>query len=166
MTGDRVAHPALRNTLLGNLLRLLNPVMRLVLGSPLHWPLSRWWILIRWRGAKTGNTFTTPVSYIRQGPTVFVTTGDRWWAKAQASPEVAIRLSGRWRSVRPVAVLDRRESVDAHERLFAEHRWFRWLAGIPRATGGGPDRDAVGRAVDAGRMLVRFDLAGEPAEAA
>ena len=158
MTGDRVARPALRNTLLGTVLRLLNPMMRLLLGSPLHWPLSRWWILLRWRGPDTGEPHTIPVSHIREGDTLLVTTGDRWWQRLERSPEVKARVSGRWRPVRASIVHDRETAVSEHVRLFRRHAWFRILAGVPRRPRGGPDPEAVARAVDAGRTLVRLEI--------
>ena len=158
MTTDRVARPALRNTLLGTVLRLLNPVMRLILGSPLHWPLSRWWILLRWRGPQTGEPHTIPVSHVREGDALLVTTGDRWWRSLQRSAEVSARVSGRWRTVHPVVVEDPAESVSEHRRLFRRHAWFRILAGVPGGSHGGPDNDAVKRAVDAGRTLIRLEI--------
>ena len=39
---SRVTKPALRGSALGTVLGALNPVMRVLLDSPLHWPLSRW----------------------------------------------------------------------------------------------------------------------------
>ncbi len=154
---DRVERPALRNTLLGTLLRILNPVMRLLLGSALHWPWSRWWILLRWEGPRTGQPHTVPVSHVREGRFLSVTTGDRWWQRLVESPDVSVRAAGRWLPVRPNAVTDVDASVDEHVRLFRAHPWFRVLAGIP-ARGGRPDRDAVRRAIDAGRTLIRIEL--------
>lgn len=158
MSLDRVKRPALRGSWLGFVLRLLGPIMRIVLGSPLHWPLSRWWLLLRWRGPKTGRMHTIPVSYLREGQLLYVTTGDRWWRRLGESSEVRVRLSGRWRDVRASPVEDRAESLAEHERLFREHAWFRWLAGVPRARRGGPRRGALRRAIEAGRTLVRLEL--------
>ena len=92
---SRVDSPALRGSWLGALLRFLNPVVRLILASPLHWPLSRWFLLVSWTGAKTGQTHTTPVSYVRDGGALFVTTGDRWTRFAVGNPTFRVRYSGR-----------------------------------------------------------------------
>ncbi|MBA3689675.1 MAG: hypothetical protein H0W81_12760 [Chloroflexi bacterium] len=78
---SRVSAPALRGTLLGALLRLWNPLMRRLLDSPVHWPLSRWFAVLAWSGRRTGRRYSTPVSYVREGTTAYVTTGDRWWRK-------------------------------------------------------------------------------------
>lgn len=155
---DRARHPALRGTWLGSLLRVLNPIVKLVLLSPIHWPLSRWFALLSWTGRKSGRVRTTPVCHVREGTTVWLTTGDRWWQNLQDDGRVRIRLRGRWRDARAVPVVDRDESVREHGRLFRERAFFRRLAGIAAARDGGPDTAALARAVDAGRTLVRVEL--------
>ena len=155
---SRVSAPGLRGTLLGALLRLLNPLMRRLLDSPLHWPLSRWFAVLAWRGRKTGRRHTTPVSFVREGATAYVTTGDRWWRNLTEHAPVEMRISGRWREGTAVPLIDPADSRAQHERLFREHSWFRILAGIPRGPRGGPNTAAVARAVMAGRVLVRIEL--------
>jgi hypothetical protein len=66
------------------------------------------------------------------------------------SVAVEIRIAGGWRSARALPVVDPAESLAEHERLFRDHAWFRWLAGIARAHDGGPDVTAVMRATAAG----------------
>jgi hypothetical protein len=155
---SRASAPALRGTLLGAGLRLWNPVMRRLLDSPVHWPLSRWFAVLAWRGRKTGRRYSTPVSYVREGNTVFVTTGDRWWRNIAGGAPIAMRLAGRWRQGRAEPILDAAASRIEHERLFREHAWFRRLAGIPAGQDGGADSTAVARAVASGRVLMRIQL--------
>lgn len=155
---SRVSRPALRGTLLGTALRLLNPVMRVLLGSPLHWPLSRWFILLTWTGRKSGKRYSTPVSYVREGDDVWVTTGDRWWRNLAGGAPVTVRISGRWREGTGTPITDREASQLEHARLFRAHRWFRWLSGIPGDRSGGTDAQALDRALAAGRVLVRIGL--------
>jgi len=154
---DRVSSPALRGTWIGTILRFLNPLMLRLLDSPLHWPWSRFFMLLSWTGRKTGETRTTPVSYVSDGETLYVTTGDRWWRFLPESGEVRVRVRGRWRAAHAGPVADRAVSVAEHERIFRRHPWFRILSGIPRGARGGADREAVGRAVEAGRKLVRIE---------
>ena len=155
---SRITAPALRGTLLGALLRLWNPIMRRLLDSPFHWPLSRWFAILAWTGRKTGRRHSTPVSYVREGRTVYVTTGDRWWRNLIDGAPVAMRILGRWTEGTAAPLMDPADSRAHHERLFREHSWFRLLAGIPRGPGGGPDTGAVAQAVMAGRVLVRIEL--------
>jgi hypothetical protein len=153
----RVDAPALHGTWLGQLLRLLAPIMRAVLSSPLHPFLSRWFLLFSWTGARTGTTYTIPLSYIEDDGVIWVTTGDAWWRRAVLGRKVTVRLRGRPLPVSVVAVSDSDESVREHGRLFRAHPWFRILAGIPAARGGGPEEASVRRAVVAGRTLLRVE---------
>lgn len=154
---SRVKSPALRGTWLGALLRVLNPVILRLLASPLHWPLSRWFLLISWTGAQTGGTHSTPVSYVRDQAGIFVTTGDRWPRFAVGNPTFRVRYRGRWSSAAAVLVADPEDSRPGHVRIFEQHGWFRFLAGIPKAHGH-TDEAAVVRAIAAGRKLIRIDL--------
>jgi hypothetical protein len=156
---SRVSAPALRGTALGGILRWWNPLMRRLLESPIHWPLSRRFAVLSWSGRKTGKRYSTPVSYVREGTTAFVTTGDSWWRNLSGGAPVAMRVAGRWRQGNALPLFDAAQCRDEHERLFRAHPWFRRLAGIPTGRDGGPDPVAVDRAVAAGRVLVRIELA-------
>ena len=155
---NRVSRPALRGSLLGTLLRLWNPVMRRILESPIHWPLSRWFAVLTWTGRKSGRRYSTPIAYLREGSTVWVTTGDRWWRNLVDGAPVRIRVAGRWRDARGTPVTDLADSTVTHARLFREHAWFRWLSGSPEAGQAGPIRQALDQALRSGRVLVRIDL--------
>ena len=155
---SRVTNPALRGSFLGVVLGALNPIIRILLDSPLHWPLSRWFAILAWTGRRSGERYSTPVSYVREGSTVWITTGDKWWHNLSGGAPVRMRIGGLWHSAQGEAVTDRALSRTEHERLFRAHAWFRWLSGIPAATGGEPDARAIDRALEAGRTLVRVDL--------
>ena len=155
---SRVSTPALRGSLLGTLLRLWNPAMRWILASPIHWPLSRWFALLSWTGNTSGRRYTTPVSYIGEGATVWLTTGDRWWRNLVGGAPVRMRVAGRRREGRGTAVTDHDASAATHARLFREHAWFRLLSGIPAHASGGADPQALDRALRSGRVLVRIDF--------
>jgi hypothetical protein len=133
--------------------------MRTLLGSPLHWPLSRWFAVLAWSGRKTGRRHSTPVSYVREGTSVYITTGDRWSRNLTGGTPVTMRIAGEWHDAVATAVTDPVESLTEHERLFREHPWFRRLSGIPSDRRGHPDRDAIDRSLAAGRVLVRVDFA-------
>jgi deazaflavin-dependent oxidoreductase (nitroreductase family) len=155
---NRVSRPALRGSLLGNVLRLLNPIVKFLLNSPIHWPLSHWFAILSWTGRKTGKRYSTPVSHIREGEVVWITTGDRWWRNLGDRGPVTIRVRGQWREAVAAPITDPAESQTGHERLFRAHPWFRWLSGIPESSAGGADPVELGRALQAGRVLVRIEL--------
>jgi hypothetical protein len=149
--------PALNGTTLGALLHHLNPVMRAVLDSPLHPILSRWFVLLRWVGPRTGQPRSIPVSYVSEHGHLYATTGDKWWHNLVQAPSVMVILRGSSRSASVVPIEESGESAAEHQLLFRRHPFFRRLAGIP-ASHGDPDPAAVRRSVDAGRTLLRIDI--------
>ena len=132
---SRVTKPALRGSVLGTVLGALNPVMRVLLDSPLHWPLSRWFAILAWTGRRSGRRYSTPVSYVREGSTAWITTGDAWWHNLESGAPVDMRVSGRWHSAHGMAVTDRATSLFEHERLFREHPVVPAALGNPRHCG-------------------------------
>lgn len=58
---------------------ILNKVMKLLLQSPFHGIVSRRIMLITFTGRMSGKSFTTPVTYVRDGDMVRVFSNQRWW---------------------------------------------------------------------------------------
>jgi hypothetical protein len=143
-------------------LRLWNPIMKRLLRSPLHWPLSRWFLLLSWTGRKSGRRYATPVSYAPVGDALLVTTGDRWWRNLIGGGPVVIWHRGRRRETTAQPVLDEEASVDGHRRIFEARPFFRILARMPAGPRGGPPSDeAIRDSLRQGRVLVRIDPPGE-----
>ncbi len=137
---------------------MLNPVVRAILASPLHWPLSRWFVLLRWTGEKSGEQRATPVSYVQERRVLYVTAGDKWTEHVVGNATLTVRLRGSWRPATAVLIGDPDDSRREHIRLFTEHGWFRWLAGIPRKRDGKPDEALVAQAIEAGRKLIVIEM--------
>ncbi len=150
----RVEKPALRGTLLGRLLRTWNPVMKRLLRSPLHWPWSRWFLVIGWTGRKSGRRYRTPVSYVRDGDEILITTGDSWWKNVAGGGDVELWLAGRERPATAESIEDEAESVALHQRMFARRPAFALLAGMSARA----PSDEITRSIRAGRKLVRVRL--------
>jgi hypothetical protein len=78
--------------------RTANPVVRAVLGSPLHPLLSRGLALITVTGSRTGRRYTFPVSYRQDGDRVTVNVGwparKRWWRNLTDGGRVEMRIRG------------------------------------------------------------------------
>jgi len=75
--------------------RVLNPFMTIVLKSPLHGLVSGNTMLITFTGRKSGNPYTTPVGYIRDGETVLCSTEANWWKNLRGGAKVVLRIRGR-----------------------------------------------------------------------
>ena len=76
---------------------LINPIMRFILRSPIHWLFSNSLMLITFRGLKSGRVFTTPVRYIRYEKSIlcFSSTENNWWRNLLGGAEVKLNIKGR-----------------------------------------------------------------------
>jgi hypothetical protein len=75
---------------------LINPMMRILLRSPLHFLQSKSLMLITFTGRKSGRRFTTPVRYVRVGDTVqcFTSPENLWWRNLRGGAAVSLRIEG------------------------------------------------------------------------
>ncbi len=78
--------------------RIVNPVVRPVLRSPLHGLFSRGLMLLTFRGRRSGRSFTIPVQYAREGDTVIVYPGraaeKTWWRNLREAAPVRLHILG------------------------------------------------------------------------
>jgi F420H(2)-dependent quinone reductase len=77
--------------------RYFNPFMRLVLGSRAHRMMSSRLMLLSFTGRRTGRSYTTPVSYVREGTNLLVPGGGAWWKNlTSGTARVACKGRGTW----------------------------------------------------------------------
>jgi len=77
--------------------RLQNPMMTWLLNSPLHFFVSKYYMLITFTGRKSGTVYTTPVQYKRtDGRELFIITNRNyvWWKNLQGGADVMVRIKG------------------------------------------------------------------------
>ena len=93
------------------ILSLGNPLVRLVLRSPVHWALSGRLMLLTYTGTKTGNTYTLPIAYFHWGDgRVLAFSRGTAWSRRIAGREIGLRIRGR--TTRATARLyDDRDSI-------------------------------------------------------
>ncbi len=142
--------------------RIVNPVVRPVLRSPLHGLFSRGLMLLTFRGRRSGRSFTIPVQYAREGDTVIVYPGraaeKTWWRNLAGGAEVTLRIKGRDLRGHAVAVAEDREAIAEGLRI-----WLRRFPsgarrlGVARDPDGRPDPQDLARAAE-GIVIVRIDL--------
>ena len=101
-----------------SLFAVINPLMRLVLSSPLHFVVSRSLLLIRYRGRRTGIWRTTPLRYVRDGDVVrcFSSQGTQWWRNLQDGAQVTLTVRGKRVDCEATVVTDQQR---AHALLTA-----------------------------------------------
>jgi deazaflavin-dependent oxidoreductase (nitroreductase family) len=76
--------------------RLYNPVVTAILRSPLHGLTGNSVMLLTYRGRRSGDVFTTPISYVRDGGDLLaVASRDHtWWKNLRGGARVRVRLRG------------------------------------------------------------------------
>jgi deazaflavin-dependent oxidoreductase (nitroreductase family) len=74
---------------------IVNRAMKFMLRSPLHGVVSKTVLLISFSGCKSGQTYTTPVSYSQEGDQVYIFTHATWWKNLRGTAPVTLRLRGR-----------------------------------------------------------------------
>ena len=77
--------------------KVINPVVELLLRSPLHPLLSDNLMLISFTGRKSGTEYTTPVGYWRKDGNIIVTTHSPWWRNLKGGARVEVQLQGQRR---------------------------------------------------------------------
>jgi hypothetical protein len=97
--------------------------MRLLLGSPLHFVVSKSLMLITFTGRNSRRQFTTPVRYFRDGETVrsFTSAESQWWRNLRGGADVVLRIEGRDAPYRATAVENDPEEI---------RKWLRHYLGL------------------------------------
>lgn len=75
--------------------RIVNPVMKLLLHSPLHSLLSKDLMTLSFQGRKSGKRYTIPVGYLQRGETLYLFTHSSWWKNLRGGAPVTLRLRGK-----------------------------------------------------------------------
>ena len=130
------------------LYRVANPIVKLLLRSPLHGIASENIALLHFRGRKSGREFVTPLSYVRENDTVCLMSAHstRWWMNLRGEPA-------------PVSIEIARETVTGKARLLdgdseqLREGVRRFLAALPR------DAKVYGIKLDESRKPVEESLA-------
>ena len=67
---------------------VINPLIRGVLRSPLHWLGSRNLAILCYAGRQSGHPYETPLSYVRDDRTILFLSSrqTRWWTNFKAGP--------------------------------------------------------------------------------
>ena len=79
--------------------KIINPLVRLILRSPLHKLVSSTLLLITYHGRKTGREYSLPVQYAQAGKNIYIVPGmpeqKTWWRNLKEAAPVQLTLRGR-----------------------------------------------------------------------
>jgi deazaflavin-dependent oxidoreductase (nitroreductase family) len=136
-------------------------MMKFILRSPLHSPISNVIMLITFTGRKSGKTYTTPVGYMRTGDEVTLFTHATWWKNLVGGAPVTVRIKGKDLAGTAIPIADDEAVKTAGLMAMIQHnpRDAKYY-GVTFGEDGQPNPDEVARgARDA--VMVRVQLAKE-----
>jgi hypothetical protein len=90
------------------LFKIINPTMRMLLRSPLHFFCSKSLMLITFTGRRSNKQFTTPVRYIRTENRIrcFTSSENQWWRNLRDGADVILRIEGKDAHYHAIAIFD------------------------------------------------------------
>jgi deazaflavin-dependent oxidoreductase (nitroreductase family) len=97
--------------------RFYNPLVIWLLRSPLHALMSGSVLLLTFEGRRSSRTYTTPISYVREGEDVLLVAArdHSWWKNLRGGAPVRLRISGR----NEEGIAEALEDASAEEALLA-----------------------------------------------
>lgn len=137
--------------------RLVNPLVERLLRSRLHWLLSGRLAVVDYRGRVSGDRFSTPVLYERDGADVVVTTLREpvvWWRNFREEHPATLLLAGERVPTVGRAVTDPAAVADWCLELAARSRPWRLLFRRWEIAAGSSRRDLEAAAENV--VVVRF----------
>jgi deazaflavin-dependent oxidoreductase (nitroreductase family) len=79
--------------------KIVNPIVRLILRSPLHSLMSGSLLIINCCGRKTGREYSLPVQYAQAGNIIYIVPGmpgqKTWWRNLKEAAPVKLTLRGK-----------------------------------------------------------------------
>ena len=125
----------------------LNKLLKWILSSPFHGPVSKSIMLITFIGRKSGKQYTTPVTYYRAGNIVTLFTNARWWKNLVGGAPVTLRIRGKDLQCNVETIADDKETIAAglREALKQNPRDVRYYGVTTFDEDGYPDPDEVAR---------------------
>ena len=139
--------------------RVLNPIMKAVLKSPLHSSVSGRIMIITFTGRKSGKEYSTPVSYFKENREIFCFTHGGWWRNIDGGAQVMVRVQGKDHQGFAEAISDDSEYKSEHlakmlKAIPSDARYY----GVNLDANGEPDIDEVNQAaVDVVMIRIRLE---------
>jgi len=137
---------------------ILNPLVKVILHSPLHGIMSRRLLLITFSGRTSGKVYTTPISYIQQGRTLLLGVGGPWWKNLRGGVPVQVHLRGKTFTGRSEAWTDEASMTRAYRTILAVNPTQARFMGITATANGEPESHDVQRVLQRGSAVVERSL--------
>ena len=135
-------------------------MMKLLLKTPLlQKGLGKQLALLSFTGRRSGRRYTIPMSYARNGDTVFMMTQKRrtWWRNFADQPDVELRLAGRVVAGTAEAHIGTEDDVNEVVEYLSTRPGDARIFGVARLADGSIDPESVKPSLP-GRVLVHVHL--------
>ena len=143
-----------------SLYRLINPTMNRLLKSPWHQLLSKRIMTVSYRGRKSAKPYSTPVSYLRDGDTVYCFTNGSWRHNFLEPTESSLRIRGQdYSATGQLLDCDRALQIELMTAYFKAVPQDRKFYGVSVDSRGEPLREQVERATQV-VDVIKFELQG------
>jgi deazaflavin-dependent oxidoreductase (nitroreductase family) len=136
-----------------------NPFLTTILRSPLHSLLSGNTLALTYTGRKSGQTYTTPVNYVRDGSRLLATSyrTRTWWRNLRGEVPVSLRLQGHEVKATGQAFEDEAVVTEALSAYLSKvPGWAKYFK-VGLDASGQPDRNDLVRAAKE-RVMIQFQL--------
>ena len=140
------------------LYRVLNPLFMTLLRSPLHRPLSRRLMLLRFTERRSRKLYTIPVGYAQAGDTLLLGTESRWKQNLRGRARVSVRLERRERTGTAEVIDDEAGMIEAYRTMLLLAPDYGRAIGVALDPNGEPNREDVALARQAGHVVIRIRL--------
>lgn len=138
--------------------KVINPIMGLLLRSPLHGPLGKRLLLLEYTGRKSGKRFRIPVGYVREGNTLLLATQSRWKANFRGGVPVRVWLDGKRRPAFAELIAGETEVADTLGRMVRAQPDLSRIIGVGVGPDGQPAQGDLARALAEGFAAIRVTL--------
>lgn len=138
-----------------------NSFPKLILKSPLHALMSGRYMLLTFKGRRSGRSYTTPVAYLRRQDTVILTTDSPWWSNLMGGAPVTVQLRGATRTGMADVIQGTEAAAEGLAALVEAIPSYGKFAGVRRDEQGHANEDDTKSAIEGGRVLIRIELETE-----
>jgi len=144
------------------LFKVLNPVMRGLLKSPLHGVVSGRLMLMHFTGRKTDKPYAVPVGYAQAGTTLYTGTEGRWARNLRGGADIEVSFKGKRRPATVDVISDVDGMMEAYRVIHGASPGYANAltrsGGVTFGPNGEVNRDEVERAGNAGHVVIRTTL--------
>ena len=140
--------------------KVVNPIVKAILRSPLHRLFSKMLMVLTFTGRKSGRPYTIPVGYqvesVPAGDTLIVFSHHNWWKNLRGGKPVTVRVQGKRYEGIATPRTDE-EAVLQRVRTFVERHGAENLRRLGMTLDGEPTDEALRRAA-AGSVIIEVAL--------